>query len=204
MNVLAGALRAAADALTPPPFKILDMIFRAHQTQLVHIAQKFKISDILADKPLTAAEIATKVGSDASFIERIMYACAANGLFKLAAPVPDQQGHRFVNTALSAVLRCDHPNSMRGFAGHMAEDAWPVWAKTADFIANSTGPVGWEMANPDYPNGKNSAGLWDFYVKNPTREEQFIRAMYAMDTLGTNVMVEDGPFARFSCGNQTC
>jgi hypothetical protein len=31
VNVLAGALRAAADALTPPPFKILDMIFGAHQ-----------------------------------------------------------------------------------------------------------------------------------------------------------------------------
>jgi hypothetical protein len=108
----------------------------------VHIAQKFKIPDLLADGPLTAAEIATKIGSDASFIERIMYACAANGLFKLAAPTPDQQGHRFVNTALSAVLRRDHPNSMAGAAGHNAEDAWPAWGKLADFLANPTGPVG--------------------------------------------------------------
>lgn len=69
VNVLAGALRAAADALTPPPFKILDMIFGAHQTQLVYVAQKFKIPDLLVDGPLTAAEIATKIGSDASFIE---------------------------------------------------------------------------------------------------------------------------------------
>jgi hypothetical protein len=198
VNALAGALRAAADALTPPPFKILDMIFGAHQAQLVYVAQKFKIPDLLVDGPLTAAEIATKIGSDASFIERIMYACAANGLFKLAMPTPDQQGHRFVNTALSAVLRRDHPNSMAGAAGHNAEDAYPAWGKLADFIANPTGPVGWEMANPDYPNGKNSAGLWDFYEQNPTREEQFTRAMSAMDTLGTNAMVEDGPFARFS------
>jgi hypothetical protein len=197
MNVLAGSLRAVADALTPPPFKVLNMVFGAHQTQLVHVVQKFKIPDLLADGPLTAAEIATKIGSDASFIERIMYACAANGIFKLATPAPDQDGHRFFNTALSAVLRSDHPNSMRWFAGHIAEDVYPGLGMLADFVANPSGPVGWEMVNPNYPNGENSLGLWDYFGQNPTRNEQFTRAMMAIDSLGANAMVEDGPFARF-------
>jgi hypothetical protein len=198
MNVLAGSLRAVADALTPPPFNVLNMVFGAHQTQLVHVAQKFKIPDLLADGPLTAAEIATKIGSDASFIERIMYACAANGIFKLATPALAHEGHRFVNTALSAVLRSDHPNSMRWFAGHIAEDAYPGLGMLADFVANPSGPVGWEMVNPNYPNGENRLGLWDFFGLNPTRNEQFTRAMMAIDSLGANAMVEDGPFARFS------
>ena len=75
LNVIAGGLRAAADALTPPPFKMLDMALGFHHTILVHVAQKFKIPDVIAaEGPLSAAEIAAKVGSDAKYIERIMYA----------------------------------------------------------------------------------------------------------------------------------
>ena len=54
------------------------------------------------------------------------------------------------------------------------------------------------MVHPNYPNGENSLGLWDFFGQNPTRNEQFTRAMMAIDSLGANAMVEDGPFARFS------
>ena len=70
LNMLAGALRAAADALTPPPIKMLDMAMGFHHTQLVHIAQKFRIPDILAAGPLTPADIAAKVGSKPKYIER--------------------------------------------------------------------------------------------------------------------------------------
>jgi hypothetical protein len=70
LNVLAGGLHAAADALTPPPIKMLDMAMGFHHTVLVHVAQKFEIPDKLADGPLTAAEIAAKIGSDAKYIER--------------------------------------------------------------------------------------------------------------------------------------
>ena len=56
LNVIAGGLRAAADALTPPPFKMLDMALGFHHTILVHVAQKFKIPDVIAaEGPLSAA-----------------------------------------------------------------------------------------------------------------------------------------------------
>ena len=39
LNVLAGMLRAGADALTPPPIKMLDMSMGYHLTMLAHTAQ---------------------------------------------------------------------------------------------------------------------------------------------------------------------
>ena len=162
LNALAGALRAASDALTPPPIKMLELATGFHHTILVHIAQKFKIPDLLADGPLSAAEIATKVRSDAQYIERIMYACAANGVFKLAASELGK-GHRFVNTALSAVLRVDHPNSMRGMVGHMAEEGYPACGRLADFLAKPNGPIAWDLAFPEYPFAKG--GVWSFFER---------------------------------------
>jgi hypothetical protein len=78
---------------------------------------KLYIPDIVATGPKTAAEIAVATKTaDSARIERLMYAMAANGLFKLGSPSSDGTP-RFVNSALSAVLRVDHPNSMRGMIG---------------------------------------------------------------------------------------
>ena len=90
VNALAGALRSASDALTPPPIKMLDMAMGYHHTILVHVAQKFKIPDLLAKGPLSAAEIAAAVGSDARYIERIMYACAARRVSTGSQPARQQ------------------------------------------------------------------------------------------------------------------
>lgn len=195
VNALAGALRSASDALTPPPIKMLDMAMGYHHTILVHVAQKFKIPDLLAKGPLSAAEIAAAVGSDARYIERIMYACAANGVFQLAASQPGSS-HRFVNTALSAVLRVDHPNSMRAMVGHNAEDAYPMWGRLADFVADPKGPVAWDLAFPDHP--LSQGGVWSFFEAHSSQEDQFSRAMTSLDSLGAKAMVEDGPWQRFT------
>ena len=59
LNVLAGALRAASDALTPPPIRMLDMAMGYHSTQLVHVAQKFHIADLLAAGPMSPEEVSS-------------------------------------------------------------------------------------------------------------------------------------------------
>ena len=190
LNVLAGVLRGAADALTPPPIKMLDMAMGYHGTMLVHTAQKFKIPDLLAHGPLSAAEIAAKIGSDAAVIKRIMFACAANGVFQLA-PDSGSTEPKFVNTALSAVLRVDHPNSMRAMVGHNAEDVYQSWGKLADYVANPKGPIAHDMAWPQYPFAKG--GLWAKFEAQSESEDQFGRAMTAIDGLGANAMIADGP-----------
>ena len=194
LNVLAGAFRSVADALTPPPIKMLDMSMAYHQTMLVHLAQKMEIPDILAGGPRTAASLAEAVGSEASIVERLLYACAAHGVFQLG-PVAADGSPQFVNTALSAVLRKDHPNSLKAFVGHNAEDVYDPWDKLPEVFANPSGPIAWDLANPKYPFKKG--GLWAKFEANPASEDQFGRAMTALDSLGAAAMVADGPWAKF-------
>merc|ERR1719261_2300527 len=120
---------------------------------------------------------------------------ADSGPSKLAKPEPGK-GHRFVNTALSAVLLVDHPNSMRAMVGHQAEDAYPAWGKLVEFLEDPKGPIAWDMAFPKYPFDKG--GIWNYYEAKPEQEDQFGRAMTAIDGLGAQAMVDDGPFERFS------
>ena len=156
---------------------------------------EFKIPDLLANGPLSAAEIAAKIGSEGMYVERVMFACAANGIFKLAKSEPGVKEPRFVNTALSAVLREDHPNSMRAMVGHNAEDVYASWGRLADFLANPKGPIAHDLAFPYYPFAKG--GIWSKFEINPASEEQFGKAMTSLDSLGANAMVADGPWAKF-------
>ncbi len=102
---------------------------------------------------------------------------------------------RFVNTALSATLRRDHPNSVAGFVGHNFEDGFPVWAKLPEFFGPEPVHLPWDEAFPRFKYSKG--GIWKFYEANPDSEEQFGRAMQSIDSLGGNAMAIDTPFYKF-------
>ena len=165
---------------------MLDMALAYHQTMLVHVAQKFEIPDLLAKGPLTAEGIAAAIKSDSSTVERIMFACASLGVFKLTSPGADGSA-RFVNTALSAVLRIDHPNSQRAMVGHNAEDLYTAWGKLAEVVANPSGPIAWDLANPKHLSTRG--GIWSKFEASRGAEEQFARAMTSLDSLGANCCV---------------
>jgi hypothetical protein len=174
VNVLAGAFRSMADALTPPPIKMIDMAFAYHTTILAHICQKFTIPDFLATGPKTVEEIAhhMKHKGGKEDVERLMYALAADGMTKLDKNSPDPSAPRFVNSALSAVLRSDHPNSCRGFVGHNVDDLWNVWGS----LPLAFGPDAvdaFDVAWPEYP--LKEGGIWKLYEASDWREEQFGR-----------------------------
>ena len=60
VNVLAGSLRAAADALTPPPIIMLDYAFSQQKLVLANWIQKFKVADLVvaAKGPVTCKDLA--------------------------------------------------------------------------------------------------------------------------------------------------
>jgi hypothetical protein len=127
VNVPAGCLRDMADALTPPPVRMLEITFGCHSTMFLHVCQKIAILNCLATGLKTVEEIALHMQTkDVGRVERVMHAMASEGVTQLGKSknsIP-----RFVNAALSAALRTDHPNSMRGMVGHSSEDAFSVWA----------------------------------------------------------------------------
>ena len=200
INLLADTLRKLADKLTPPQITMLADIGNSHhKIVLAYIIQKYKIADFIGDGngPKTVNEIAqfTKT-KNVDYVERFMYACAAQGMFKLV----DEK--TFANTGLSAVLRRDHPNSMAGMIGHSFEDLYQAWGQLPKVFGPDGSDVPWNLVNPNFPvdHSQSKLGIWDFYAKNPKSEEQFSRAMTSLEGIGGQAMAEDGPFenhARF-------
>ena len=199
-NALAKTLRKLADTLESPQVIILtDFGFAHHKIVLAYIIQKYKIAEFVGDGngPKTVEEIAqfTKT-RNIDHVERLMYACASQGMFKLV----DEK--KFVNNVLSAVLRRDHPNSMAGMIGYRFEDSYLPWGQFHKMFGPDSSDVPWNMINPNFPidHSQSKLGIWDFYAKNPDREEQFSRAMNSLEGMGGFAMAADGPFeshARF-------
>lgn len=201
INVLAGTFRAMADALTPPPIKMFDHAFAFQTSVLAGVCQSYKIPDFLATGPKTIQEIADyTLTEDAFRIERIMYAMAADGMTQLDPALRKGEQPRFVNTALSATMRRDHPNSVSGFVGHLTQDVYESFGKIDQALGPNARENGnlWGLVFPDHDPNENKGGIWKFFEDKPEREEQFGRAMWSLEGLGGKAMAADVPFQRFS------
>jgi hypothetical protein len=195
VNLLAGILHSMGDALTPPPIRMNDIALGYQTTILAHICEKFTIPDYLASGPKTIAEIAQHMQmTDLERVERLMYALASEGMTKLDKKSPDKNALCFVNSALSATLRSDHPNSMRGMVGHNAQDVWNAWGSLPLMFGVDAVDNAWDLAWPEHPIAKG--GIWSLYEADDAREEQFGRAMKGIESLGGWAMAKDGPFEK--------
>jgi hypothetical protein len=170
VNLLAGILHSMGDALTPPPIRMNNIAFMYQTTILAHICEKFTIPDYRASGPKTIAEITQHLEmTDLERVERLMYALAAEGMTKLDKKSPDKNAPRFVKSALSATLRSDHPNSMRGIVGHMAQDHWNPWGNLHLMFGPDALDNVWDVAWPEYPMAKG--GVWSLFEADAAREE---------------------------------
>ena len=76
-------------------------------TQLLYVAARLGVADVLAEGPRTGAELAAAVGADPDLLTR-----ALRGL--VLEEVLAEEGGRFALTELGQCLRADAPRSMRG------------------------------------------------------------------------------------------
>lgn len=199
ITFLAETFRAIADALIPPPVRMLDYATAYQRTMLAYTCQYYRIPDFLATGPKTVSKIAEYMETkNVIRVERLMFALAAEGLTQLDPSMKQKKENkkgqdnepRFVNTALSATLRSDHPNSMRGFVGHQVEEVYESFGKLTRAFGPEATPILWNLVHPDY-------SLWQYFEDNPKQEEQFGRAMTAVDSMGAMAMAEDAPFHKF-------
>jgi len=77
-------------------------------TQLLYVAARLGVADVLAQGPRTGAEIAAAVGADPDLLTR-----ALRGLV-LEEVLAEEEGGRFALTELGECLQADAPGSVRG------------------------------------------------------------------------------------------
>ena len=77
-------------------------------TQLLYVAARLGVADVLAEGPQTGAELAAAMGADPDLLTR-----ALRGLV-LEEVLAEEEGGRFALTELGQCLRADAPRSMPG------------------------------------------------------------------------------------------
>jgi hypothetical protein len=142
----------------PPAQMLWGMINSNVLARCVQLIAEYGVADALADRPLTAAEIAVKTGMNADALRRMLRLLAAHEVFT-------QEGELYRHTPTSELLRTDHPHSMRSFARMMN---LPVMLKS---FAELT-----EAAKTGEP-AMDFAGFMEYFAAHPEESGIFNQAM---------------------------
>jgi O-methyltransferase domain len=153
-----------APAQTPiPPQRVMSQFLFAKQlTASLAALARLGVADHMGETPISAEELAAKVGAHAPSLFRVMRMLAGFGVFS------QEPGGKFALTPLGALLRTDAPGSMR-YMAMMLGDEWSMHAYTRMTDCIRTGQDGISMAY-----GKP---IFDLFAERPEQAETFQRAM---------------------------
>ena len=170
---------------------LVDLISGCVITQSIYVAAKLGIADVLADAPLTAEEIAKRVGADREAIYRLLRTLSSYSVFA------ELTGGRFELTPIGDALRANSPHSMRNLAILMGHpQSWLDWSYLLSSVCtgqssrphlNNKGGHDFLMANTEYAvmAGQGMACL-------SAQETDPVLAAYDFSRFGTIVDVGGG------------
>jgi hypothetical protein len=153
-----------ADDELPPGERVRRLVMGFRATQLVHVAARLGIADLLRDGPQDASALATAVRAHPRALYRLLRALASLGLF---AETPEG---RFQLTSLGELLRGDAPGSLRPLALLYGED-WVWRAYGGVFHSVMTGRPAFEHVH--------GQGLFDYLQRHPEAAASFDYGMTA-------------------------
>ncbi len=143
----------------------LEHMLSYYQTQMIYVAVKLGIPDLLAGRPRSAAELAPEVHAHPGALFRLMRALASLGIFS-----QDEQD-KFALTELSRLLCAATPGSLRPFALSYGEPWW--WSTWGDLLHSvQTGENAF--------NHVHGTSLFEFLSHNPEAATIFNDNMTSM------------------------
>jgi hypothetical protein len=160
---------------------MLERIAAYWQSQLVFVAAKLGIADVLVDGPLTVEEIAIRVGAYAPHLKRVLRALASLGIF-----AADPHG-RFHLNRLAQTLRSDHPESLRNFALMMVDDYnWSAWSALEHTVR--TGSSAFEHVH--------GAAAFPWMREHPDKEKMFAASMASLSAMENAAVARSYAFGK--------
>src|SRR3954451_1557144 len=156
------ALLALADRLLPAHFALFDKTIGVGRTHVLGALAQIGVPDLLAERPQTAEELATRLNVDADALHRGLRAAAVDGLVKVA-----RRG-RFKLSRLGEPLRSDSPHTLRDWSIYMASPATTqAWADLAETVRTG------DSAFPRV----HGMSVWEWLAKHPDEERAFAGGM---------------------------
>ncbi|HTW03356.1 MAG TPA: methyltransferase [Streptosporangiaceae bacterium] len=166
-----------------PIAAIQALIAGARSTQLIYVAAKLGLADVLNEGPRDADDIAAELGVNAPTLRRLLRGLINRGV------VTEEKAGTFSLTALGQYLRAGAPGGLRDHAIRTAEIQYPAWGSL--LYAVETGQSAFEHAH-----GTDFFGYLAAHpaVNNFFNEALMVRAESIVD--GTVAAYDFSPFAR--------
>ncbi len=103
--------------------ELTELLLGYQRTQLLYVAAKLGLADLLAAGPQPLEALATATNTHAPSLYRLLRALAGHGLFA------EREDDRFELTPLAALLQSDTPGSLRATVLAHGEDFYRVWGE---------------------------------------------------------------------------
>jgi SAM-dependent methyltransferase len=166
----------------PPAVALRRMTTAYWTSQVIYVAAKLSIPDLLADRPRTSEALAAATDTHAPALYRLLRAVASVGILE------EDEARRFSLTPLGTLLRSDVPGSMRAWAVLLGEP----WFRSAwDNLLHSirTGAAAFE--------GVHGTEFWAYVGRDPDANALFNTAITSTAPIKANATVEAYDFSEF-------
>ena len=172
-QLLGAALGSAARRLQNPMQVVFADTMGFGRTAMVYTACRLDLSSLLGNEGRSTAALAAAARANEAYLFRLLRALAAAGYYQLE---PGTQ--LWWNTALSSLLRRDHPNYACAFVSHVMEDTWMPWRQLHHVVGDAAG------AYDAFKAENHGLSIWEHFRANNAQGVQFNEAMTAVDHLG--------------------
>src|SRR5579863_5697088 len=113
---------------TPDPAPVLELIDAFRRSKAMFTAVTLGVFEALHEHAETAAQLSSRLGTNAGALERLLDTCAGLGLLR-------READHYVNTPLADTYLCDaNAHSMTGYIRYSDEALFPMWAHLADAV----------------------------------------------------------------------
>ena len=165
--------------MTDERTRVLSLIMGAWPVQVIHVAVRLRLPDLMAEGETSSAALATATGSHPRTLRRLLRAMAALGLCRQI----DED--RFELSAGGEVLRAGAEGSVRGVALHYGERIWGAMSQLDQSV--KTGRP-WRISG---------ASGFEHMASDPGQMEMFHQSMADRTAPTARSMLEAYDFGRF-------
>ncbi|MEZ0351808.1 methyltransferase [Mycobacterium sp. pR1184] len=175
----------------PPAAVMMELILNAWVAQSIASAADLGVADALANGPLSAEQLANRVGADPDALHRLLRALIGIGIFR------QHRDGRYALTPLAETLRTDAPVSMAGMARWVGSPQHREhWSHLTDAIRTGHPVVPALRGKPIFEYLSEQAELAAIFNDAMTSVSEFatvpLTAAYDFGAFGTIVDVGGG------------
>ncbi|MFJ8107274.1 methyltransferase [Streptomyces sp. NPDC096132] len=179
---MTGVVGPAMAAALPPHVRLLLLTDGKRISRVLHVVAELDIAGLLADGPLTVADLAERTGTHADSLGRVLRVAAAFGVL---AEEPDG---RYTLTEVGQALRADVPGSQRDMVLYNGDEM--LWRSYGELMHTvRTGRPAFERVY--------GHGFFEHLEADPRAGALFDRAMTGMSRATSRMLLDSYDFGRF-------